>query len=121
MGRAFMVAVILVAKLVVIIVIIVVIILDNIFKAVLAILEATTVLHKEERAKHNVLIYLIAVKLARSYIDLQLIFAEVTELLNTALADLLFDGIVSVDGEVVLGIVRCASLHQHVVASVVEL
>lgn len=115
-----MVAVILVAKLVVIIVIIV-IILDNIFKAVLAILEATTVLHKEERAKHNVLIYLIAVKLARSYIDLQLIFAEVTELLNTALADLLFDGIVSVDGEVVLGIVRCASLHQHVVASVVEL
>lgn len=115
-----MVAVILVAKLVVIIVIIV-IILDNTFKAVLAILEATTVLHKEERAKHNVLIYLVAVKLARSYIDLQLIFAEVTELLNTALADLLFDGIVSVDGEVVLGIVRCASLHQHVVASVVEL
>lgn len=115
-----MVAVILVAKLVVIIVIIV-IILDNIFKAVLAILEATTVSHKEERAKHNVLIYLIAVKLARSYIDLQLIFAEVTELLNTALADLLFDGIVSVDGQVVLGIVRCASLHQHVVASVVEL
>ena len=115
-----MVAVILIAKLVAIIVIIV-IILDNTFKAVLAILEATTVLHKEERAKHNVLIYLVAVKLARSYIDLQLIFAEVTELLNTALADLLFDGIVSVDGEVVLGIVRCASLHQHVVASVVEL
>lgn len=57
----------------------------------------------------------------RAYKNSQPISTEIAGLLHSALADLLFDSITDFDGEAALSVVGCASLHQHAVASVVDL